>query len=259
MRLFKTLSILSILLFQSCELLEKSSESEENNQSKADENINNEKLLVTKPIQPNNKQLPEPPKLEPIVEKKKTNEAAGDKPSSKPEKAAFTPELLAAVKNWNAIPKSVFPLNSVTIKKDLKFTAYSQTGQAIGSSQLLAGKEVIALGHKGDLLTVSPSKRGTMRATIAMNQTDFKEGVAYLFELRKRQRIAYAERKSQESLNIASKTVNSSNLKNKPSSKAKQTTPLFEDLPTPGDYGHGKFCICSDCRTKRLAQTGSIK
>ena len=72
MRLFKTLSILSILLFQSCELLEKSSESEENNQSKADENINNEKLLVTKPIQPNNKQLPEPPKLEPIVEKKET-------------------------------------------------------------------------------------------------------------------------------------------------------------------------------------------
>ena len=259
MRLFKTLSILSILLFQSCELLEKSSESEENNQSKADENINNEKLLVTKPIQPNNKQLPEPPKLEPIVEKKKTNEAAGDKPSSKPEKAAFTPELLAAVKNWNAIPKSVFPLNSVTIKKDLKFTAYSQTGQAIGSSQLPAGKEVIALGHKGDLLTVSPSKRGTMRATIAMNQTDFKEGVAYLFELRKRQRIAYADKKSQESKNVVSRTIDSSKLKSKPSSKSKQNTPLFDDLPTPGDYGHGKFCICSDCRTKRLAQTGSIK
>ena len=259
MRLFKTLSILSILLFQSCELLEKSSESEENNQSKADENINNEKLLVTKPIQPNNKQLPEPPKLEPIVEKKKTNEAAGDKPSSKPEKAAFTPELLAAVKNWNAIPKSVFPLNSVTIKKDLKFTAYSQTGQAIGSSQLPAGKEVIALGHKGDLLTVSPSKRGTMRATIAMNQTDFKEGIAYLFELRKRQRIAYADKKSQESKNVVSQTIDSSKLKSKPSSKSKQNTPLFDDLPTPGDYGHGKFCICSDCRTKRLAQTGSIK
>jgi len=259
MRLFKTLSILSILLFQSCELLEKSSESEENNQSKADEIINNEKLLVTKPIQPINKKLPEPAKLKPIVEKKKPKKLLKDKSPSKPETAEFTSELLSAVKNWNAIPKSVFPLNAVTIKTDLKFTAYSQSGQAIGTSQLPAGKEVIALGHKGNLLTVSPSKRGTMRATIAMNQTDFKEGVAYLFELRKRQRIAYAERKSQDSLNIASKTVNSSNLKNKPSSKAKQTTPLFEDLPTPGDYGHGKFCICSDCRTKRLAQTGSIK
>jgi hypothetical protein len=259
MRLFKTLLLSSILFFQSCEILEKSSETDENNQSKTEETKDDGKLVETKPVQPKNKKLPEPPKLEPIVEKKKTNEAAGDKPSSKPEKAAFTPELLAAVKNWNAIPKSVFPLNSVTIKKDLKFTAYSQTGQAIGSSQLPAGKEVIALGHKGDLLTVSPSKRGTMRATIAMNQTDFKEGVAYLFELRKRQRIAYADKKSQESKNVVSRTIDSSKLKSKPSSKSKQNTPLFDDLPTPGDYGHGKFCICSDCRTKRLAQTGSIK
>ena len=85
MRLFKTLSILSILLFQSCELLEKSSESEENNQSKADEIINNEKLLVTKPIQPINKKLPEPAKLKPIVEKKKPKKLLKDKSPSKPE------------------------------------------------------------------------------------------------------------------------------------------------------------------------------
>ena len=259
MRLFKTLSILSILFLQSCELLEKSSESEENNQSKAEEIINNENLLVTKPIQPINKKLPEPPKLKPLVERNKPKEVLKDKSPSKPETAAFTPELLSAVMNWNAIPKSVFPLNAVTIKTDLKFTAYSQSGQAIGTSQLPAGKEVIALGHKGNLLTVSPSKRGTMRATIAMNQTDFKEGVAYLFELRKRQRIAYADKKSQESKNVVSRTIDSSKLKSKPSSKSKQNTPLFDDLPTPGDYGHGKFCICSDCRTKRLAQTGSIK
>ena len=25
---------------------------------------------------------------------------------------------------------------------------------------------------------------------------------------------------------------------------------LFEDLPIPGDFGHGKFCICKDCREK---------
>ena len=34
---------------------------------------------------------------------------------------------------------------------------------------------------------------------------------------------------------------------------------LFEDLPIPGDFGHGKFCICKDCREKRLAATGSMK
>ena len=33
---------------------------------------------------------------------------------------------------------------------------------------------------------------------------------------------------------------------------------LFRDLPIPGDFGHGKFCICKDCRDKKeLAATGS--
>ena len=31
------------------------------------------------------------------------------------------------------------------------------------------------------------------------------------------------------------------------------------DLLAPGDFGHGKFCICSECREKRLALTGSMK
>ena len=98
-----------------------------------------------------------------------------------------------------------------------------------------------------------------MRATIAIDQTDFKDGVAYLFELRKRQRVAYAERQANESKTIAIKTGTASKQKSKSNPPVKKSTPLFEDLPTPGDYGHGKFCICSDCRTKRLAQTGSIK
>ena len=41
--------------------------------------------------------------------------------------------------------------------------------------------------------------------------------------------------------------------------KITEQEPLFEDLPIPGDYGHGKFCICKDCREKRLAATGSMK
>ena len=98
-----------------------------------------------------------------------------------------------------------------------------------------------------------------MRGSIAMDDTDFKDGVAYLFELRKMQRLAYAKRKAEESENIAMKTNSSTQSKTKTAPKTKASTPLFEDLPSPGDYGHGKFCICSDCRTKRLAQTGSIK
>jgi len=75
--------------------------------------------------------------------------------------------------------------------------------------------------------------------------------------MRKRQRIAYAERKANKTNPALSKTSSPSKTKSVP--KTKPSAPLFEDLPSPGDYGHGKFCICSDCRTKRLAQTGSIK
>ncbi len=257
MRSIKALLFFCFLVLQSCELLEKSSDTDENNQSnieRSEKPDKSTKLVPNKPIEekaaPSPRPKPAPKKDEPKkVEKKKT--------PSQPEKAGFTPELLKAVKNWNFIPKSVFPLSSVTLKKDLKFLAYSQSGQAIGSSMLPAGKEVIALGHKGNLLTVSPSRRGTMRGSVAMNETDFKEGVAYLFELRKRQRAAYAERQAKESKNMAAKSTVSPKQTNKP--KPKQSSSLFEDLPSPGDYGHGKFCICSDCRTKRLAQTGSMK
>ena len=260
MRFIKTLLFSSLLLFQSCELLEKGNEDNESNQSSVQQTEKPEKLTKLDSEKPDTEKAPvspPPPTLPKIVEPIKVEKP---KAPAQPKKAAFTPELLKAVKNWNLIPKSVFPLSSVTIKKNLKFVAYSQAGQPIGSSMMPAGREVIAIGHKGNLLTVSPSKRGTMRASIAMNETDFKDGVAYLFELRKMQRAAYAERQAKESIKIASQppTVSSKPIdRTKP--KAKPSSSLFEDLPSPGDYGHGKFCICSDCRTKRLAQTGSMK
>lgn len=251
----------SLLLFQSCELLEKADENEESNQSSVQPSEKPEELTKLDPEKPVTEKAPVSPPPKPLPKKVEPQKVEKTKEPSLPEKAAFTPELLKAVKNWNFIPKSVFPLSSVTIKKDLKFVAYSQSGQPIGSSMMPAGREVIAIGHKGNLLTVSPSKRGTMRASIAMDETDFKDGVAYLFELRKMQRAAYAERQAKESQSIASKSTNLAKAKpsNKAKPKAKPSNSLFEDLPSPGDYGHGKFCICSDCRTKRLAQTGSMK
>lgn len=256
MRFFKTLIISCILLLQSCELLEQNTETEDQNNTKAEVN-NIENLTQKKPTLPSTKKLPEPKKPETVEPKIKPKELVKIKTSSMPQKAKFTPELLSAVKNWNLIPKSVFPLAYVTIKKEVQFTAYSSSGQAIGSSLLPAGREVFAIGHKGSLLAVSPSKNGSMRGTIAMDSTDFKDGVAYLFEMRKRQRIAYAERKAKKTSQNLPKTSSPPKPNSMP--KTKPSTPLFEDLPTPGDYGHGKFCICSDCRTKRLAQTGSIK
>ena len=260
MRVLKSLLFSGLILLQSCEFLE-NTEITDNNQSKTQE-LNTKKEVPTPPpvaINKAEKDLVTPTIKE---EEKKEPEIVDKIEPAKPEKAPFTPELIAAVKNWNAIPRSVFPLPAVTIKKDIKFTAYSQTGQPIASSVHPAGKEVIALAHNGNMLTVAPSKRGTMRGTISMDETDFKDGVAYLFVLRKLQREAYAAKKAKE-MELIAKTP--SVTRPKPSSPApiktqkKEQKSLFEDLPSPGDYGHGKFCICSDCRTKRLAQTGSIK
>lgn len=258
MRLIKSLLILCFLCFQSCEMMDNRAEDVENNQSSEVQSKEPKEVTEAKPEEPERvKPIPAKP-----AEIKKKPPPPPKKPTSvKPEKAGFTPQLLAAVKNWNAIPRSVFPLRAVTIKKDVKFNIYSQTGQPIGSSMIPAGREVVAIGHKGNVLVISPSNKGTMRGSIEMDDTDFKEGVAYLFELRKRQRAAYAAKKANESTNLAAAKPN--NVKTSSLDTEKPTKPtggsLFEDLPSPGDFGHGKFCICSDCRTKRLAQTGSIR
>ena len=45
-------------------------------------------------------------------------------------------------------------------------------------------------------------------------------------------------------------------------STVRKTTPskIEKDvIPDPLDFGHGRFCICKECREKRLAKTGSLK
>ena len=180
------------------------------------------------------------------------------KPSTKPVQPEFSKELLKAVNNWQSIPKSVFPLSSVTIKSSVNFIAKSSAGEVIARAQKLAGEEVVALGIIGNELILSPSKNGNMRGKIEVDQTDFKQGVAYLFQLRKQQRVEYERRKGEVAKNnkVTKPSIQASKNTNKNTNK---DSSLFEDLPIPGDFGHGKFCICKDCREKRLAATGSMK
>ena len=105
-----------------------------------------------------------------------------------------------------------------------------------------------------------------MTASIDIDQTDFKQGVAYLFELRKVERERYqqqlknktvAKNNSNTPKIIPNPSKTNGNAAKKPQKQMDNS--LFMDLPIPGDYGHGKFCICGDCRKKRLAQTGSLK
>ena len=183
------------------------------------------------------------------------------KPRSKPLQPEFSEELLQAVKNWRAIPPSVFPLSSVTIKASVEFIAKSTSGEIIARAQKQSGDEVVALGVVGNELILSPSKSGKMRGKISINQTDFKQGVAYLFELRKQQRADYENRQKQLAKNnkISGEKHSVSSQRNDRNGKIEEESSLFEDLPIPGDFGHGKFCICTDCREKRLAATGSMK
>ena len=108
-----------------------------------------------------------------------------------PQTPVFTQELLASVKNWTAVPPSVFPLSGVTLKQPINFEIKTPSGQVIGSFPRAAGEEVVALALVGDQLHVSPAKTSKQRNALSVEQTDFKTCVAYLFEVRKRQREAY--------------------------------------------------------------------
>ena len=71
----------------------------------------------------------------------------------------------------------------------------------------LPEEKLLRLDIKEARLLYPPPTKETMRGSIAMDDTDFKEGVAYLFELRKRQRAAYAEMKAKQSQAVAVNTT----------------------------------------------------
>ena len=175
-----------------------------------------------------------------------------------PQPPAFTKELLASVKKWTAVPPSVFPLSGVTLKQPLNFEIKTPSGQVIGSFPRASGDEVVALALVGNQLHVSPAKTSKQRNVLSVDETDFKTCVAYLFEVRKRQRKAHAtESARRRERKTSQKTVLTSVGRANPSSRELHELPergtLFEDIPPPMDFGHGKFCICGDCRRQRKA------
>lgn len=196
--------------------------------------------------------LPVNDKKEPakIIAPKPVAVVKEDTPTLEPEDVStpiqpeFSEELLSAVSNWNKIPQSVFPLSAVTIKQTVDFSIKNNSGEIIAKSTIPEGSEVVVVGANSKQLLIAPSKSAKMRGTINMDNTDFKLGVAYLFDLRKRQQKEYQEHLKREKMKLSAKVST-----DKPSPV--QTEDLFEDIPIPGDFGHGKFCICNDCRTQR--------
>jgi len=192
---------------------------------------------------------------EPLPEKKTAKEAveiAEEIPlpekKSAPVQPPFSDELLRAVQNWQMIPKSVFPLKAISLYRKVDLEAKTSSGKVIATSVADIGEEVTALGiDQGKLVVASPNMV-KLRGIVELDQTDFKQMVAYLFELRKEQREKLKNRpKLTKQVDRASDATH-------------DTQEVAEDfIPDPLDFGHGRFCICKECREKRLAQSVSLK
>ena len=206
--------------------------------------------------------VPEQPKLErketPQLEKTDVEQAykipLKDKPTASipenpmPEQPSFSKDLLIAVKNWTRIPKSVFPAKPVTCQLPTSLLAKTSTGQVIANSQVAANSEVQVLGIRGSTLIVAHLQNSKLRGEVNIDKTDFKQLLAYRFELNKKKRLELAQDIPVKKSNTASTAT-----------KTTQSKTEQDVIPDPLDFGHGRFCICKECREKRLAKTGSLK
>jgi hypothetical protein len=169
---------------------------------------------------------------------------------SQPEEPQFSSELLAVVKNWTKIPKSVFPARPVLASTSVELIAKSSSGQVIATSNASAGSDLQVLGMKGNTLIVANENNSKLRGEVDIDLTDFKQLLAYRFELNQKKKaerlLNQQDQKTKKNPVEISKPI------------LKRSSPKVE-IPDPLDFGHGRFCICKDCRDKRLAKTGSLK
>ena len=206
--------------------------------------------------------LPSPPP-QPHVAPPAPPEPVSPPRPTKPETPAFTPELLASVNNWQAVSSVYFPLHGVSLQKSFPIPVRAPDGQVVGNMVLDAGTEVVALALQGGVLRLLPSATANAHQAFAVrvDDTDFKQCVAYKYEMRKkREADLRAWRTQTETLPSALPPHSSATLANKPggalrlpagAAEAPPRGSLFEDIPPPMDFGHGKFCVCGDCREKR--------
>ena len=62
------------------------------------------------------------------------------------------------------------------------------------------------------------------------------------------------QKKEQQKRELKKKSINQTTSHSPPPSAK-----VPDVIPDPLDFGHGRFCICKQCREKRLARTGSLK
>lgn len=237
----------SALLFSSCEKIPLANELLEKVLEE------NQSLEQETPPPPSLTSLPqEPIQSDKLKEQNKLSEVEIVQPEEivepTPEPPEFSDELLAAVQNWTRIPKSVFPAKPVIANIAVELEVKASSGQIIGNSINPAGTELQVLGTRGNTLVVANLHNSKLRGEVDIDQTDFKQLLAYRFELNKRKKM-----EAKASLAEQAK------LKKEESTPKSMPNHVLDKIPDPLDFGHGRFCICGDCRKKRLAKTGSLK
>ena len=100
-------------------------------------------------------------------------------------------ELLKAVQNWDNVPASVFPLGGVFVDKNVTMEIFDTEGNIIATKEVPKGTQLVAKSLNGEILIVSPTEKSSMVAKVDLNGTNFKQKVAELFEVRKKQREFY--------------------------------------------------------------------
>ena len=256
MQIFRAPILICLILSTGCELQLRNTIEEDHNTSIKKEEIIDQNYIIKKKEVPS---IKETTKLQ--NDKLSLKIKPQTQPLAKPvlpvekkvQEARFSDELLKAVNNWNTIPKSVFPLKNISIKSPVIFRLLGPQNQVLATSKQPKGSEVVGRAVSNGQLLISPSLTSKLQAKIPLNETDFKQCVAFRFEMGK-------EILKMREQRLKSKSMS---LNREPSQKTKnanrnQSTDS-DELLSPGDFGHGKFCICSDCRKKRLAEFGSLK
>ena len=210
-----------------------------------------------------------PPKENPVIEQslKSITPAPTQKnetdikqvAKSVPLQPDFSPELLKIVHNWKH-PQKLLPFPSVIISSPTSLEVRSN-GKVLASTPVQAGSEVTVIGLTDSTLTIAPPIpkdtprelfRPRMTGMIDIDKTDFKQCVAYKYEM-----TLLAKKRQIENKKSETTQFNEKKEEDLPKGKVVTNDPLA--IPDPLDFGHGRFCICKECREQRLAATGSLK
>ena len=177
-----TLVLFTAIFFQSCEKFTLPTDVEkavpDQNKTLTIDEVGTPIPASTKPIKVANtvEQEKEPVVIQqPVLQEDKT-------PTIIPEKPKYSDELLKAVQNWTRIPKSVF-LPDPFYPRYLSILLTSSVELLPTLSP--AGSELQVLGMKGNTLIVANANNSKLRGEVNIDQTDFKQLLAYRFELNK--------------------------------------------------------------------------